>query len=379
MAANRGEVGALKRRVMAFAVLIAGMVAVVASSGQARQGSTVRVDDDRAECPKAEYTTIQSAVDAAAPGTRIVVCPGTYPEQVTVPAGKDGLDLVSHVQHAAVIRAPATTAEPGDIVLVDGARNVTLRDFTVAGPLPDTLFCSVARRTGVRVTDGGSAAILRNHVSEIRSTSPALRGCQNGIAIAVDAGSQAEVAWNLVDLYQKGGVLVNGEGARAVVRANRVADAGATEITAPNGIQISRGAEALVAKNEVSGNVYDLAPDSSGTGILLFEPGPVTVEGNEVTRNDDGIALVATQGATVRHNVATDQLVYDGLYADADSTGNRFEGNRASGNAEHDCHDESVGTGTAGTANEWTRNRAETENREGLCTQKRGKRNRPTE
>jgi parallel beta-helix repeat protein len=363
----------LRRRLVLLALLVTGAVTVLASSGQAREGSTLRVDDDLAQCPTAEYQTIQEAVDAAAPNTRIVVCPGTYAEQVTVGAGKDGLDLVSHVSEAAVIRAPATAAEPGDIVLVDGARDVVLRDFTVAGPLPDTLFCSVARRTGVRVTGGGSAAILRNHVTEIRSTSPALRGCQNGIAIAVDAGSEAEVAWNRVDLYQKGGVLVNGEGAKAVVRGNTISDAGATEITAANGIQVSRGAEALVAKNDVSGNVYDLAPASSGSGILLYQPGAVTVEGNTVSRNDDGIVLVTTQGATIRHNVATEQIVYDGLYADSTSTGNRFEGNRASSNAEHDCHDDSVGTGTAGTANEWTRNRGETENREGLCTQKRGK------
>lgn len=356
----------MKKRLILLAGLVTVLVATLASSGQARE-AVIRVDDDKAQCPTATYTSIQAAVDAASAGTRIVVCPGMYAEQVTVPAGKDGLDLISHVSEAAVIRAPAAAAEPGDIVLVDGARDVTLREFTVAGPLPDTLFCSVERRTGIRVTGGGSASILRNHVTEIRSTSPALRGCQNGIAIAVDAGSEAEIAWNRVDLYQKGGVLVNGEGARAVVRANTITDAGATEITAPNGIQVSRGAEAVVAKNEVSGNVYALAPASSGTGILLYQPGAVTVEGNQVARNDDGIALIATLGATIRQNVVTDQLVYDGLYADSDSTGNRFENNRASGNAEHDCHDESTGTGTSGTGNEWKHNRGETENREGLC------------
>jgi nitrous oxidase accessory protein NosD len=271
-----------------------------------------------------------------------------------------------------VIRAPATTAEPGDIVLIDGARDVVLREFTVAGPLPDTLFCSLARRTGVRVTGGGSAAILRNHVTEIRSTSPALRGCQNGIAVAVDAGSEAAIANNVIDLYQKGGVLVNGEGARAIVSRNEIKDAGATEITAPNGIQISRGATAEVSRNDVSGNVYDLAPASSGTGILLFQPGAVLVDSNDVTANDDGIALIATQGATIRKNDVRDQLVYDGLYADAESTGNSFVGNRSLDNAEHDCHDESTGAGTAGTANEWKQNRGETENREGLCTDKKG-------
>lgn len=37
------------------------------------------------------------------------------------------------------------------------------------------------------------------------------------------------------------------------------------------------------------------------------------------------------------------------------------------GNVEHDCHDESVGDGTAGTANFWEGNFGETQNRPGLC------------
>src|SRR5438105_5169738 len=43
------------------------------------------VDDDRANCPEAEFTSIQAAVAAAAPGDKILVCAGTYHEQVTVP------------------------------------------------------------------------------------------------------------------------------------------------------------------------------------------------------------------------------------------------------------------------------------------------------
>lgn len=38
------------------------------------------VDDDRVECPNAAFTRIQDAVDAAAPGSQIRVCKGTYVE-----------------------------------------------------------------------------------------------------------------------------------------------------------------------------------------------------------------------------------------------------------------------------------------------------------
>jgi hypothetical protein len=51
---------------------------------------------------------------------------------------------------------------------------------------------------------------------------------------------------------------------------------------------------------------------------------------------------------------------------DAASAGNRVRRNRTVGNAEHDGHDDSAGTGTAGTANVWLANWGVTENRPGL-------------
>jgi pectin methylesterase-like acyl-CoA thioesterase len=44
-------------------------------------------------CGAGSQPTIQAAVIAAGPGSKITVCPGTYTEQVTVPAGKDGLKM----------------------------------------------------------------------------------------------------------------------------------------------------------------------------------------------------------------------------------------------------------------------------------------------
>jgi len=51
---------------------------------------------------------------------------------------------------------------------------------------------------------------------------------------------------------------------------------------------------------------------------------------------------------------------------DAGSSGNTIEDNFLVFNGEHDAHDDSLGTGTAGTANVWRRNRGRTENRPGL-------------
>src|SRR5438132_13795493 len=128
---------------------------------------------------------IEPAVDGSNAGDTVNVCPGTYPEQVSFGGTKTGLTLRSLDFRAAVIKAPPVMTDPGDIVTINGAQNITLRDFTVAGPLPDSLFCSLFLRTGVRVIGGGSAIIQGNRVTEIRSTSADFRGCQNGFAIVV--------------------------------------------------------------------------------------------------------------------------------------------------------------------------------------------------
>jgi hypothetical protein len=350
---------------------------VGAGTTSAGDGPNMRtVDDDGADCPNAAYTSIQAAVAASGPGDRVKVCPGVYPEQVTISSGQDGLVLFSQVPRAAVIKAPPVMMDPGDIVRVNGAQDVGIRHFTISGPLPDLLFCSLFVRTGVRVDGGGSATVWGNHITEIRSASPALRGCQNGIAVL--AGRQfegqtgsVELSHNLIDEYQKGGVLVDNAGSYGGIDHNDIVGPGPQPTIAPNGIQVSRGAAADLSHNAVSLNQYTLA-SFNGTAILLFQPGVgvVTVDHNDVFRNDDGISLFDTDGAEIGFNRPHDQTRFDGIFADADSRENVIEHNMAFDNAEHDCHDDSVGLRTAGTANFWMKNFGNTENRPGLCRTK---------
>src|SRR5260370_29937913 len=61
------------------------------SAPLSHEHESIVVDDDRADCPEADFTSIQAAVAAAAPGDEIVVCAGIYREQVTV--SKNGLAI----------------------------------------------------------------------------------------------------------------------------------------------------------------------------------------------------------------------------------------------------------------------------------------------
>jgi hypothetical protein len=350
------------------------------------------VDDDGAECPNAAFTSVQAAVAAAGPGDQVKVCPGLYQEQVTIPAGKDRLTLFSQVPLAAVIKAPQPVmADPGDIVHVAGAHDVSLRQFTIAGPLPDSAFCSLFTRTGVRVDGGGSATIYGNHITEIRSTTPALRGCQNGIGVLVGRFREGQVGTavvrnNLIDRYQKGGIVVDGPGSYGEIRQNEVIGSGPTDVIAQNGIQVSRDAHADVSHNEVSLNQFGLPPVATdiadASGIILYNLGPgVTADHNDVFENEDGIVLFAfpgdghvgpTTGVEVLHN-NTRRNVLDGLDAFEDTAANELAYNKSLENGLFDCADFTIGPGTAGTANFWIKDMGLTENRPGLCKAPPGK------
>jgi Periplasmic copper-binding protein (NosD) len=80
----------------------------------------------------------------------------------------------------------------------------------------------------------------------------------------------------------------------------------------------------------------------------------------------DGISLRSAIGNIVRFN-ESDLNGSDGIHADSASGDNTIERNRMDGNAEHDCHDDSVGLGSGGSANFWLHNHGDTENRPGLC------------
>src|SRR4051812_19088212 len=337
-------------------IAVAAFVAFAAPASAA----TRTVDDDHVQCPDAQYTSIQAAVQSAAPGDTVQVCAGTYQETVTV--DKDNLKLYSTPRQAAIIKAPMVIPTATGAIVDITANGVDLDRFTITGPGGGP--CN-SLRYGVFVGDGdgASADIRDNRITEIRDNP--FGGCQNGVGARI--GSQflgavghGTLYGNYIDRYQKGGVVVDGDNTTATVQQNRTQGAGPTGTIAQNGIQVSRNASADVLQNIVLDHTYANPQIASSTGILLFQAGPgVDVDQNEGTRNDDNLGAYDTTGAVVDHNDFWRSTVYDGIYMNSDANGNTITNNYLRDNSQFDCDD-------AGN-NVWQNNDGVTQNKPGLC------------
>src|SRR5215207_8159725 len=103
-------------------LVVTGLAPVSASADTSP--STWVVDRDGAECSNADFTSIQAAVDAAAPGDVIRVCPDLYPESVTVdkPLTLVGdPDAVEAVDCFSPLAAQPGDADPSRYPIVDPA------------------------------------------------------------------------------------------------------------------------------------------------------------------------------------------------------------------------------------------------------------------
>jgi len=195
-------------------------------------------------------------------------------------------------------------------------------------------------------------------------------------------------------------------------------DAGQS-IIASNGVVVIRGASATVDHNVISNNQFAPFVLSSGVIVQQAPSGSSQVDHNRIFDNDYGVNIFAQNALEISHNDVFENLgdgivlsgpatgivvrsndidrndgsgVYledahsnllksnhiesngvalgdttDGIHVDVTSGGNRILTNHMSGNVFHDCHDDSIGTSTAGTANVWDGDQGQTQNRPGLC------------
>jgi nitrous oxidase accessory protein NosD len=367
----------VRKALFGAGVLLALAVMSGAFAPQARAGlpPDIFVDDDGVECPDADYTTIQAAVDAADPGNTIRVCAGTYAESVNVNKDLDirgatgngtgeGVCAAVQADTTYTIVDPPGTGLPGFNVTADF---VQIRQMVVTGADDHAgIFLSsdfsgyeirhnIIRDNTIGVylgSDGDFESFVRlNSFCENNVDGPG-----NGNAIYSDQGvenvsilankSQGNASAFLILV---GGVSLETNQAHLVVRNNTLTEDGAIIVQNTDDIVIERNAfsgstgsaifsaggmtNSLIRRNNIQ--------DCAFTGINLrnsqFVTTPVNAD-NRVSFNtvegcgDAGIRLrEGTTRTRVFSNTVNDTIGMDGISVEA-STFNLVHRNRTFNN-----------------------------------------------
>lgn len=241
------------------------------------------------------FDKIQDGVDAVAIGGTVNVATGTYEEQVRID-GK-GVDLVGTGVGQSIIEAVPVvdrvtytiTQWTGSSRTIDACIGVTdagtvnVSGFTVDGKElgPDNFYGIHYFNTGGSVTDCRIEDITdAAHPSNSRVVSlVATHG--DGETITINFSN------NVIPNFQKGGILVMGPGATFTVNGNSVSGVVSSSI-AGNCIQLSYGATGTTASNYVEGTAYT-GSDWASTGILLFECGDISMDGDSAYNCEKGV------------------------------------------------------------------------------------------
>jgi nitrous oxidase accessory protein NosD len=394
--------------------------------GGGHDANTIHVDDDRQQCRDADFTSIQAAVLAAPPFSTIHVCPGLYNEQVTVPKT---LTLLGSSHDRSAARSTGGADPQHDSIVqfetIFGifdleADNIVLDGFVVENnPLGPGVFTSrlfsgycIERNTiqnnvfGLYINNRGptqavvrgnwfngnnqpgaaggdgiysdqglfNALVERNVFTGHESASMVFTSflginqdvvvTHNAIiddsSIAVFNTENMVIEKNFLRRPSGSGIFLGGGNTNVLVDGNLVdastssgiVDSGENGLPADVGVVITR----------------NLIGDAGGNGVSLRAADGVQVKRNIVLRSAlSGIRLGNTSGNNLIAGNLSLHNMLDGVRVVEQSSNNRIVGNTMRQNDEHDAHDDTVGGGTAGTANYWIDNNCKTENRPGIC------------
>jgi hypothetical protein len=419
------------RLAAASASLVAALVITVAPAGAASKATTRWVDGDGHASPGdcggsgSAFRHIQAAVTASDAGDTVVVCPGTYTEQVTIQGNRDGLTLKSSRPFGATIKTPTSLDHPYDftyLVLVNKVDDVTIRGFKTivrtSAPCDDvdgTIVVVGGRHASIRGNRllapgaGAGQCLQSDGIVIVDGTGPVsarsssatvgFNEVRDALFIAIGAFGQdrmvdVDIVHNSVRAYFGQGIIIPTSRRSASLGS----PAGAPAPGAEFGIALFGRTKGVVRDNVVQGATS--APSGgptffAGIGIspsfvmssVPFSNGPIdvrdntvrrvvfaieaqdadrlTIERNGISNAYVGIEVQRLTDSFIRRNSVVAKAM--GVSLDATSHGNAVRRNTVSGNGGV-CTDGSTGGGTAGTANTWADNTASVgSNPTGIC------------
>jgi hypothetical protein len=336
-------------------------------------------------CESSTYTsfsTIGAAVAAArtSGSTTILVCPGTYPEQVVItkPITLKGVTFGN--SNTATITAPSGVLQTNATSIYTNTTGGTcVNQNDSAGCIQAQILVQNTTATIEYLTINGlntnltscednpigifyqnaSGTITHNNV--LNSIQPSgYTGCQGGQGIYVesgttsiqpnpstDAASAVTISDNNVSSFQKNGIAAAATGTDAIIEDNVVVGQGPWTGAGQNSILLFAGATGRITSNIVGSDVW--APDVFGdtgdaaVGILVgYGSTNITINSNVVSNTQYGIAVAGCSGcgvgdgATVTGNTITLTHFYDAIDLCANNT--TASGNKITGADESGIH-----------------------------------------
>ncbi|HEV2489524.1 MAG TPA: NosD domain-containing protein [Candidatus Acidoferrales bacterium] len=363
------------------AVLIISAGILLCFAGQSAQATTVQVGGCLAGL--VNFTTIQAAVTASPTGTIIKICPGNYPEQVTIT--KNGITLLGVTFGTAdnpVITSPTggviqnttslATGNPiGAQILVGGTSAPALTGVNITGIAVDgsnNQLSGCGAPTLIGIFYQNASGTITQVATRHQTLDVGDAGCQNGLGIFVQSGnaltSTVTVQGSSVHSYQKNGITGNEAGTTITVAGNDIVGQGSTTGAAENGIQIGFGATGKISSNSVADDIW--SPDTisdtgdAASGILVYAAAPATlsdvISSNIVASTQFGIAVVtdltsgpAADAWPITANRVSGTRIFDGI--DVCSDGNTVKSNAVFGSDESGIHLDSTCGGATGSSN----------------------------
>jgi len=286
------------------------------------------------------YTTIQEAVNAVASGGTVLVCPGSYPEQVTITQPLTLRGVQSGNRDAAVVIPPATGLKvlqgtftaPQVFVNSITAGPVTIENLTVDAS-HNLLGCGTLFE-GVYFRDASGSVnhvATRNQIATVGG-----KDCNTGFGIRVNGGTNVSVVVenSSARSYDQVGILAQLAFATITIKNNSVSGPGPIKDVATIGIWMLDGATGLVSRNSIVNNSGLSAGGSAG--ILVQGTHGAQITGNTLGNNAYGIKFIPNPNFDADNGSATQNTMLgsriDGIYLC--SNNNMVQGNTISASAE---------------------------------------------
>lgn len=265
----------------------------------------------------AHHTYIQEAIDAAAASDEIHVADGTYEEQLEIDkdltlgggGGGGGCIILSPTT---LTKYFTTSANNYPIVYIHDADNVSLEDLTIDGDGRGNLN---SRFYGVAFRNAGGG-IYNCDVIGVRD-SP-FSGAQHGVGIYSwnDDATPRTIDVHDCDIYdfQKNAMALNSDAGSPItvdVRRNTITGAGATTVTAQNGVQVfCDTGTGTIDDNTITGIAYDNTGNPTpwvATSILNYYA-ELDITNNTISGSHMGVYVIDGGGEVSGNTLAIEKV-----------------------------------------------------------------------